>query len=100
MATTPTLATIRQSYVTYSSYEEDGDQTACKSFITACRRLLVMLPAESEGKDGTRLKFELAEITKAMEYAQDWLASNPTSTDETNRPAALHHDFEAFQERE
>lgn len=97
MATTPTLATIRQNYVTYSSYEEDGDQAACRSFITACRRLLVMLPAESEGADRSRVKFELAEITKAMEYAQNWLSANPSSSDPQN---VLHHDFSAFTERD
>lgn len=97
MTTSPTLAAIRQAYVTAADYEETGSQADCKSFITACRRLLVMLPAESEGSDRSRLKFEIAEITKAMEYAQNWLAANPGSSDPQG---SLHHDFSAFTERD
>ncbi len=98
MAVTPSLETIRQAYVTYADYEETGNQASCKSFITACRRLLVMLAAASEGA-GTRTEFEIAEIRTAMEDAQNWLAANPSTTDALANPLALHHDFEAFTER-
>jgi hypothetical protein len=99
MAVTPSLETIRQSYVTYADYEETGNQASCKSFITACRRLLVMLAAASEGVQGTRTEFEIAEIRAAMEDAQAWLSANPSTADDLSKPLALHHDFDAFTER-
>ena len=99
MATSPTLDTIRQNYVTYADYEEVGSPSRCKSFITACRQLLVMLPTVSSGVQGTNTEFEIESIRLTMGDAQNWLAANPSASDDQSRPAALHHDFEAFTER-
>lgn len=100
MAISPTLATIRQSYVTYADYEAEGNQASCKAFITACRRLLVMLPSESEAVGMSRVKFELAEVRRQLEQAQAWLAAHPSDADALTDPAALDHDFSSFTDRE
>ena len=97
--TTPTLATVRQSYVTYADYEETGSQASCSAFITACRRLLMMLPTATTGPMSTEAEFSVESIRQALEAAQSWLAANPTSTTQSNSPAVLHHDFSEFTDR-
>jgi cobalamin-dependent methionine synthase I len=100
MATTPDLATIRQAYVTYADYEAEGSQASCKAFVTACRRLIVMLPSESEAVGVSRVQFQIAEVRRQLELAQTWLAAHPSAADAITDPAVLDHDFSAFTDRD
>ena len=97
--TTPTLATVRQNYVTYADYEETGNAASCRSFITACRQLIVLLPSASTGAQQTSVEFEIAEIRQQLAAAQQWLRDNPSSTDESTNPSVIHHDFSEFTNR-
>lgn len=96
---TPTLDTVLQSYVTYADYEATGSQADCASFITACRRLLVLLPAVSSGPLQTSVEFSLDSVREALKAAQVWLAANPSSSTLDSSPAVLHHDFSDFSDR-
>ena len=97
--TTPTLDTVRQSYVTYADYEETGSQASCASFITACKRLLVLLPAVSSGPLDTSVEFSLDSVREALKAAQAWLAANPSTATQGTSPSVLHHDFSEFSDR-
>lgn len=99
MATTPTIATVRQSYVTYADYEETGSQASCKAFITACRRLLALLPTASGGAQSTSFEFDVSQIRSELEAAQNWLATNQTSADNAANPDVVHYDFSEFSDR-
>lgn len=94
--TTPTLIEVRQAYVTYADYEETGSQADCRAFITACRRLLVMLPSASTGTQQTSQEFDVALVQKQLDAARVWLASHPSDTDAAANPDVIHFDFSEF----
>lgn len=96
---TPTLDTVLQSYVTYADYESTGSQADCAAFITACRRLLVLLPSVSSGPMSTSVEFSLDSVREALKAAQVWLAANPSSSTLDSSPSVLHHDFSEFSDR-
>ena len=97
--TTPDLATVRAAYIDNAGYESEGSQEQARLFLTAARRLLVMLPASSVGKDRTQADFSPEQIRAEIEACQNWLAANPTSTAAANDPSVLHHDFSEFTDR-
>lgn len=98
--TTPDLATVRAAYIDNADYESEGSQAKARLFLTAARRLLVMLPASAVGKDRSQADFDLNTVRQEIVYCQNWLASNPSSTDESTNPSVLHHDFSAFTDRQ
>ena len=70
-----TLAQVQAAYVDNASYAEDGSAAKAKAFLTACRVLLLKLPAEAGTREGTmRLNPEL--IQNEMAEARAWLAAN------------------------
>lgn len=97
--TTPTLAEVRAAYVDSAGYESDGDVALARAFLTAARRLLVMLPASAVGKDRTQADFELEHVRAEIKACQAWLAANPSSSGLSANPSVLHHDFSEFTDR-
>jgi hypothetical protein len=97
--TTPTLETVRAAYIDAADYESEASVTQAKLFLTAARRLLVMLPASAVGKDRTQVDFELAHIREEIKACQSWLSSNPGSSGLSANPSVLHHDFSEFTDR-
>ena len=96
---TPTLETVIQSYVTYADYEETASQSRCASFITACVRLLALLPSVSSGPLQTSVEFSVDAVKASLDYARNWLDANPSTTTQASNPAVLHHDFSEFSDR-
>lgn len=97
--TTPTLADVRAAYIDYSDYESESSPERARSFLTAARRLLVMLPASAVGKDRSQVDFETQAIREEIKACQAWLAANPSTTAQQNDPRVLHHDFTEFTDR-
>lgn len=97
--TAPTLATVREAYIENASYESEASVEKARLFLTAARRLLVMLPASAVGRDRTQADFEMSTIREEIKACQAWLAANPSSTTQASDPSVLHHDFSAFTDR-
>lgn len=82
LTSSSTLAEIQASYVDNASYAEDDSIPKAKAFLTACRILLLKLPAEAGTREGhMRLNPDL--IQKEMKEARDWLDPQATPVTET-----------------
>lgn len=97
--TTPDLATARAAYIDNADYESEGSVAKARDFLTAARRLLVMLPASAVGRDRSQADFELEHVRAEIRACQAWLAANPSSATQQSNPDVLHHDFSEFTER-
>lgn len=95
--TTPDLATVRAAYIDNADYESESSLTKARLFLTAARRLVVMLPASAVGKDRSQVDFETAAIREEIKYCQAWISANPSST--SSDPQVLHPDFSEFTDR-
>jgi hypothetical protein len=97
--TTPTLDTVRAAFIDSASYESDNDAALARAFLTAARRLLVMLPSSAVGKDRTQVDFEMEHVRAEINACQAWLASNQTDSASAANPSVLYHDFSDFSDR-
>lgn len=97
--TTPTLATVRGAYIENADYESEASPERARAFLTAARRLLVMLPASAVGKDRSQVDFETSQIREEIKACQAWIVANPSTTAQQNDPSVLHHDFSEFTDR-
>ena len=75
----PTLAEIRSAYLTNASYEEDASVAEARAFVTACRRLLVVLPSHSGNAAGDGRDMSITEISRAMKDAARWRGVNDSA---------------------
>jgi hypothetical protein len=77
--TAPTLDDVINDYLLYAdweSYKETESSTAitrARLFVTACTRLMVLLPSASTTRQRTSAEFEIAEIRRQKELAQRYL---------------------------
>ena len=71
------LAAARTAYHDNADYEQTADATKAAAFITACRRLLNLLPARATrgGREGAEVEHELAIIRQELVDARRWLAT-------------------------
>jgi hypothetical protein len=74
-----TDAQVWAAYDDNASYEEDGSLTKAKAFITACRILLRRLPKRQKS-GGAEIETDPTRLSKEMEEAKQWVASNPSSS--------------------
>ena len=82
LSSSSTLTEIQNAYVDNASYAEDGSVSKAKAFITACRILLLKLPAEAGTREShVRLSPDL--ISKEMAEARAWLQANDTTSTST-----------------
>lgn len=92
-----TFEDIEASYIDNASYAEDASVTKAKAFITACRILLLKLPAEGQQSNRFRGRFDenLKQISNEMDEAKAWLSANDT----TRQPGkVIHADFSNFRD--
>lgn len=87
-----TLPEIRAEYLETASYEEDGDVSKARRFITACRALLVMLPASAMHQNLSQFSFSIEQITAELKAAQRYVAAASTTSG-----AVRHADFTDFR---
>lgn len=95
---TSTLDEIEAAYADNASYQETGDVTKAKAFVTACRLLLLKLPKLiSQGGNQIALSPDL--IRKEMTQAQLFVSANGGSSSGggTGASQAVRHgSFENF----
>lgn len=69
-----------EAYTTYADWEEyrESDTTTAvtraRSFVTACTRLILLLPKVSRTRQRTEAEFDIVEIRRQKENAQRYLS--------------------------
>ena len=69
LSSSSTLAQVQDAYVDNASYAEDASVAKAKAFVTACRILLLKLPAEA-GTRESHVRLNPAEIAREIREAQ------------------------------
>lgn len=64
------------AYLTNAGYEENVSYSECQAFITACRKLLVLLPSRAITGARAQVEMNVPLIEKAIHKAQQWAAAN------------------------
>ena len=96
LTSSSTLAQVKAAYIDNASYAEDVSVTKAKAFVTACRILLLKLPAEAGTREShVRLNPEL--IQKEMAEARTWIAANDTASTGSAGPRVTFGGFERFR---
>lgn len=95
------LADAREAYHDNADYVAAGSAAKCKAFITAARRLLVLLPSEA-GNRVNNTRFQMDEIARQIGDAQEWLAasgsSSSSSSSSTSDGSITRGDLRRFRE--
>ena len=71
------LAEVRAAYADAASFEEDASPAKARSFITACRLLLALLPKRSAHGDrgSNEVELDLTVLERQLVEARRWLAA-------------------------
>ena len=89
-----TLAEIKASYADNASYREDDSAAKAAAFVTACRLLLLKIPAAiAQGDDKT--EFDPAVLQNELQAAQQWHAQKQLTV---NGCGIVHPSFEYFRD--
>lgn len=83
---------MKAAYLDNMSYEETGSQAMCRAFITACKALLLSLPAKA-GHGQATVELSPPEIRMQLNDARAWLALNPAG----GNGGVAHYDFSEFR---
>jgi hypothetical protein len=70
-----TFDEVADAYLDNADFEEAGSVAKAKAFVTACVRLLVLLPA-SASDQGSAQSFDQKEIQANKQRAQAYIAAN------------------------
>lgn len=97
-----TIEEIEKSYLDNASYGETLDFGMCRAFITACRALIIRLPATAT-KGMNSLSFRLESVQQELERAQEWLEQRsrsdspmyPTTNADFRRSRYVEAEFDA-----
>lgn len=89
-----TLADIKGQYLDNADYEESASVSKAKLFITACRALLLKLPANTAGAGGGSIALSPQLIAAEMNQARAWLSSNNTD----RNSGVKHLSFEGLRQ--
>lgn len=91
-----TYKEILAAYMDNAGYEEDGDVTKAKAFVTACR-MLIRYPSRLQvgGRQaGHEMEIDVAELRAEMAAAQSWIAAN----DQPTGGRTTYGDFSTFRD--
>lgn len=77
LSSSSTIDEIVAAYMDNASYDEDGSVAKARTFITACRLLLVKRPQRYRGLDGTEIELDLELIERQLAEARTWLSTHP-----------------------
>lgn len=75
-----TLDEINAAYADNASYDEDNSASKCKAFITACRLLLIKIPAMVRSGGRHEVQMNTSLIQAAMNDAQRWKSSGSSGS--------------------
>lgn len=97
---TSTLTEVRDAYFDNASYEEDASVSKAKTFVTACRQLLVRQPSRSTkgGRGGEEIEINLTVVQEQLTEAQRWIAEHDTSVAAGGPGTFKHADFRNFRD--
>lgn len=84
MATT--FEEAHEAYLDNADYAEAGSVSKARAFVTACRRLKVLLPRVS-AENGSRSEFDPQQLQNELAAAQSFVDSNPDESDRTGSVA-------------
>lgn len=82
MAVYATLAEARTAYLASVDYADSGDVSKARDFRSACRALLVLLPAEVEhgaGNTAQRTVMSVESVQTQLQAVEAWLGSADTA---------------------
>jgi hypothetical protein len=74
-----TLESCHAAYLEFADYGEVGSVARARQFVTACRRLLLLLP-KSGGHAGAQLSLNPELVAGELARAQSWLAINDSAS--------------------
>ncbi|MEM6260149.1 MAG: hypothetical protein AAGI37_17880 [Planctomycetota bacterium] len=81
-----TLADIKGQYLDNVDYEETASLSKARLFVSACRALLLKLPANTAGARGGAVAMSPGLIRDEMNQARAWISAN-----NTNRNSGVKH---------
>jgi len=89
-------AEILAAYQDNACYEEEGNVTKAKAFLTACRCLLLILPkrAAHGGRGAEEIELSTDLIQQQLADCRQWLALHDTSN---HPPRVRHLSLESFR---
>ena len=76
-----TIEEIENAYLYGATYEEDSSSEKCRSFMSACRIILLKFP-NSKTSGGESVAFDRRLVAEQLEAARRWINSR---TNQTNR---------------
>lgn len=89
-----TLAEIKAAYADNASYAEDNDSAKAAGFITACRLLLLKIPAAiASGQEKT--EFDPTVLQAELKDATQWWQQDQLTV---NGHGIVHTSFERFRD--
>jgi len=72
MATYSTLAEAQTAYLANADWAETGSSTKAKTFVSACRALLLLMPTQAAQGD-VSTQFDIKQIAAQMDAAQQYV---------------------------
>ena len=93
LSSSSTLAQIKAAYADNASYEEDGSVSKARAFVTACRLLILRLPALAEQVGHSKIENDVAQFRKELEAAQGYIA-----TTSENQGQVIHADLGGYRD--
>lgn len=86
----------RTAYLANADYAETGSAVKAAAFVTACRKLIVLLPtATQEGESSSGFGGNLSQLRAEIDKAEGWLAANSTAP---SVGGVVHASFENFRD--
>jgi len=87
----------RTAYLANADYAETSSAVKARAFVTACRKLIVLLPTESQGADSrTRMDENIRQFRAEIDEANAWLAVNDSAT--VTGGGVVESDFSYFRD--
>jgi hypothetical protein len=81
MSDATNLADAKAAHYENADYEETGDATKARAFVTACRRLIGLLPARMTkgGREVGESEFDLQRLEQQLAAARLWLSTQASA---------------------
>lgn len=96
MATYSTLATAKAAYLANTDYADGaGDAAKARAFRSACRALLVLLPAQA-AHGGSSTTMSVQSVEAELARAERWIAAHDADAASAGR--VIYADVGSFRE--
>lgn len=85
-----------QAYLDNASYEAEASVAKAKLFLTACTKLIALVPQMTGTRESTT-QMKVDEYRLQRESCQEWLSTHDTSAD-SRHPSVTRVSFENFRD--